>query len=100
MKNFVAVVLLSLFVVGCGKTPTLDTSSKEAYASSLKAMSDKLDDDGKKKLAGAVMLYSMGDMFAAGMSGKKLEPHVAAKELHGLNAEQIIAKGQERAAKK
>ena len=96
--NKVFLLLCALvLVVGCGGAPTLDASSEASLKSSMEAMAKSLSDEDKQKLASSVALHGMGNMFQSAMSGEKKELHEMLKDLHGLTAQQIIAKGQEKA---
>ena len=90
-------MLTLVLVFGCGGAPTLDASSEESLKSSMQAMAEKLSAEEKHKFAASVAMHGMGNMFQSAMSGEKKELHVMLKDLHGLTAQQIIAKGQEKA---
>jgi hypothetical protein len=93
MKRWLLGLLLLVFVVGCG-APTLDTTSEESMKKSIDAMGAKLTDQEKGQLAGALLMHTMSKAFSAEGAGGDQKPHEICKELHGLTAEQIIAKGK------
>ena len=96
-RRLLCLLLFLVVVVGCG-APTLDTTSEESMKRSMDAMSAKLHKEDQGQLAGALMIHSMSKAFDAIKAGGKAEPHELCKELHGLTARQIIAKGREKAA--
>jgi hypothetical protein len=97
MKRWLVCFLPLVVLVGCG-APTLDTTSKESMKRSMEAMSAKLSPEDQGQLAGALLIHSMSKGFDAMKAGGKAEPHEMCKELHGLTAQQIIAKGKEKVA--
>ena len=97
MNKFFLLLCALMLVVGCGGAPTLDASSEESLKSSMEAMAKNLSEEEKQKFAASVAMHGMGNMFQAAMSGEEKELHAMLKDLHGLTAQQIIAKGQEKA---
>ena len=100
MNKFFLLLCALMLVVGCGGAPTLDASSEESLKSSMEAMAKNLSEEEKQKFAASVAMHGMGNMFQAAMSGEEGEEkelHAMLKDLHGLTAQQIIAKGQEKA---
>jgi hypothetical protein len=97
MKRWPVCLLLLVVVVGCG-APTLDTTSEESMKRSMDAMSAKLSQEDQGQLAGALVIHSMSKALDAMKAGGKAAPHEMCKELHGLTAQQIIAKGKEKVA--
>ncbi len=97
MNKFFLLVCALALVVGCGGAPTLDTSSEASFKSSMEAMAKNMSEEEKQKFAASVAMHGMGNMFQSAMSGEKKELHDMLKDLHGLTAQQIIAKGQEKA---
>jgi len=94
MKKLLLAAMLLIPLVGCG-SQTLDTSSKQSFESSMQAMADGLSDADKQKFGSAVATIAMGDAFASAINDEEFELHTAAKGLHGLTADQIIAKAKE-----
>lgn len=88
-KTFIiSLAFVALLLSACSSAPTLDTSSEEAFKSSLEAMAEPLDDEGKRQLAGSIMLIGMKNAFKG---EKELDMF---KDMDGWTAEQLIEAGR------
>jgi hypothetical protein len=99
MKGMSAVVLLALFLVGCGtQTPTLDTTNEETLQTSMKAMRETLPEEEAAQFATAIGKFGVKYMLpmAAKADAEKKEINLADAliDLHGLTAQQIIEKAK------
>jgi hypothetical protein len=84
----IALLLAALLFAACSSAPSLDTSSKEAFQTSFKAMLQDLPEKEQQQLTATLMLLGMKGAFA----GKKDNEIYA--EYDGWTAEQLLDEGR------
>jgi len=89
-------VLTLLTLAGCNAEPRIDASSDAALKASLKKMDEKLTEKKKQELAHATMILTMPQMTNAppDSSAPQATKESVYKTLHGMTADEIIAKAK------
>lgn len=87
-------LLFSVVLVGCGSEPTLDTSSEEAFKTSMERMTADMSPEEAAELQVAIQEILFDELFGSlgnGMPSEAIGASVA-KEIDGLTASEILAK--------
>ncbi len=87
-----------LLIAGCGE-PTFDASSDAAERASVERMTRDLSPTDKQRFLRGVLGDAMKSAARARRAGKTQSASESAKSLHGLTAQQIMAKGDAMGAK-
>jgi hypothetical protein len=93
----IVVLLTLLALAGCNADPRIDASSDAALKASMKRMDEKLTDKKKEELTHATMVLTMPQVMraAADKSAPMPTKETIYKPLHGMTADQIIAKAKQ-----
>lgn len=91
MKKILPIIILSVFLSGCGEA-TMDTSSKEAIGQSMAKMQKDMSASDKEKMNKVVVQV----MFQSGFAGKTdaERDELLKSKLDGKTAKEIIAMGE------
>ena len=89
--------LMLLVITGCDSQPRLDASSDATLKTSMKKIDEKLTDKKKEELARATMVLTTPLMMRAAADKSAPTPTKEAlyKPLHGMTADEIIAKAKQ-----
>jgi hypothetical protein len=97
MRTLALLTLLTL--AGCNAEPRIDASSEATLKASMKKMDEKLTEKKKQELAHATMILTIPQMtnVAPDSSAPQATKESVYKTLHGMTADEIIAKAKQQA---